>query len=174
MSRLEELIQQFCPDGVEYKQLSKAATMSRGVRVVKKQLSIDGFPVYQNSMTPLGYFEKSNCPANTTFIIAAGAAGEIGYSRTPFWAADDCFYFVCPENLISRYLYYTLQHQQTYIFSNVRKASVPRISRTVIENIKIPLPPSLSSGRSSASWIPLRNSRRNSRRGRSSMSTIKA
>jgi type I restriction enzyme S subunit len=32
-------------------------------------------------MTPLGYYEKSNYPANTVFIIDAGAAGEIGYSR---------------------------------------------------------------------------------------------
>lgn len=117
------------------------ATIRRGVRVVKNQLSEEsGYPVYQNSMTPLGYYENSNCAADTTFIIAAGAAGEIGYSSTAFWAADDCYYFDCTENIQSKYLYYALCCQQKYILSKVRKASVPRLSRTTIENLAIPVP----------------------------------
>ena len=91
-------------------------------------------------MTPLGHYAQSNCPANTTFIIAAGAAGEIGYSATDFWAADDCYYLVCPDNLNSRYVYYALLCQQQYISSRVRRASVPRLGRSVIENIIIPIP----------------------------------
>lgn len=144
MSRLDELIAELCPNGVEYKTLGEVVVISRGVRVVKSQLSEDAegkYPVYQNSMTPLGYFAESNCPSGTTFIISAGAAGEIGYSDSAFWAADDCCYFKCPENLSSRYLYHALQCQQDFIFSRVRKASVPRLARTVIEKLKIPLPP---------------------------------
>ena len=92
MSKLEKLIQELCPNGVEYKTLSEIAEITRGIRVVRNQLTEQGeYPVYQNSMTPLGYYEKSNCLANTTFIIAAGAAGEIGFSSVEFWAADDCF-----------------------------------------------------------------------------------
>lgn len=115
--------------------------MARGVRVVRSQLTVDGkFPVYQNSMTPLGYYAESNCSENTTFIISAGAAGEIGYSRKPFWAADDCWYFICHESLNSRFLYYFLQCQRQFILSNVRRASVPRLSRSVIDNMLIPIP----------------------------------
>ena len=56
MSRLDELIQELCPNGVEYKKLSKVTKIERGKRVVKKQLSQDsGFPVFQNSLTPMGY-----------------------------------------------------------------------------------------------------------------------
>ena len=91
-------------------------------------------------MTPLGYYEKSNCPANTAFVIGAGAAGEIGYSKVPFWAADDCYYISCPDTLNSRYVYYALLCQSAYISSRVRRASVPRLSRTVIENLIIPVP----------------------------------
>ncbi|OUQ25087.1 restriction endonuclease subunit S [Lachnoclostridium sp. An131] len=128
--------------GVIFVRLSDIATISRGVRVVRSQLNTEGlYPVYQNSMTPLGYYEKSNCPENTTFIIAAGAAGEIGYSRTEFWAADDCFYLECPDNLNSRYVYYALLCQQQYISSRVRRSSVPRLSRTDIESVVVPVPP---------------------------------
>lgn len=125
-----------------YKKLGDIATISRGVRVVRSQLNTEGtYPVFQNSMTPLGYYEKSNFPANTTFIIAAGAAGEIGYSHIDFWAADDCYYLDCPEALNSRYVYYALLCQQPYISSRVRRASVPRLGRSVVERITIPVPP---------------------------------
>ena len=108
---------------------------------MKKQLSTNcGYPVYQNSLTPLGFYDHFNCPKNTTYVISAGAAGEIGYSNVPFWAADDCLHIECPKYLNSRFLYYALMCQQKSIYSKVRKASIPRLSKTVIENIIIPLP----------------------------------
>lgn len=36
MSRLEELIQELCPDGVEYKKLGDVAEISRGGNFQKK------------------------------------------------------------------------------------------------------------------------------------------
>lgn len=125
----------------EYATLKDIATVSRGIRVVKKQLETTGnIPVYQNSMTPLGYYEKSNCKSNTTFVIGAGAAGEIGFSSVKFWAADDCYYFVCSEKILDRFLYYALLCQYTFIKLQVRKASIPRLARSVIENLKILVP----------------------------------
>ena len=142
MTKLDRLIAELCPDGVEYVKLNDVAPPQRGIRVVRSQLALNGgYPVYQNSMTPLGYYEESNCPANTAFVISAGAAGEVGYSTVDFWAADDCFYFLCPEKLQSRYLYYSLMCQREYLLSRVRRASVPRLARSVIEQLKIPLPP---------------------------------
>ena len=109
--------------------------------MVKSQLTEEGnYPVFQNSMTPLGYYDNSNYLADTAFVISAGAAGEVGYSYKDFWAADDCLCFTCSNKLLSRYLYYALLCKQEYLFSRVRKASVPRLSRTVVEQLKIPLP----------------------------------
>lgn len=142
MSKLEKLIQELCPDGVEYKKLGEAITIKRGVRVVKSQLTENGkYPVYQNSLTPLGFYEKSNVEENTTFVIVAGAAGEIGYSCVDFWAADDCFYFSCGENILNKYIYYVLMRNKPTLLSKVRKASIPRLSRSAIEQLIIPIPP---------------------------------
>ena len=44
MSRLEELIRQLCPDGVEYKELGAVATISRGGNFQKKDYVENGFP----------------------------------------------------------------------------------------------------------------------------------
>ena len=142
MSRLEELIQELCPDGVEYKELSDAVRIMRGKRVVRRQLLDEGrYPVFQNSLTPLGYYNECNCSADTAYIIVAGAAGEIGYSYVDFWAADDCFYFRGEPDVQSRYLYHVLLQQQPILYAKVRKASIPRLSRTAIEKLKIPVPP---------------------------------
>ena len=126
---------------VEIYNLADITDIVRGKRVVRSQLSEnEGYPVYQNSMVPLGYYDQYNVSKDTTFIIAAGAAGEIGYSYNKFWAADDCFYFKCDDRLIDRYLYHSLMNKQDEIKRRVRKASIPRISRESIEKIKIPLP----------------------------------
>lgn len=142
MTKLDELIQKLCPNGVEHTCLKKCVTIMRGTRVVKSQLTeTDEYPVFQNCLTPMGYYEKFNCEEKTTFIIAAGAAGEIGYSTTKFWAADDCFYFICPQEIESCFLYHNLLQQQSFILSKVRRASIPRLAREVIENLSIPVPP---------------------------------
>lgn len=126
---------------IKYMSLAEVVDIHRGVRVTKNQLAVDGqYPVYQNSLTPLGYYSRYNCKADKTFIIAAGAAGEIGYSSIDFWAADDCFYFDCSKKLDDRYLYHALLCQHKSIKSKVRKASIPRISRSEIEKIVVPIP----------------------------------
>lgn len=142
MSKLQELIQRLCPNGVEYKKLGEVAEVRRGVRVVKQELAESGnIPVYQNSLKALGYYSDSNSSAYTTFIIAAGAAGDIGFSDEPFWAADDCF-VICPvKDINDKYVYYCLQNNQIVLKSQVRKASIPRLSRTAVEKFLIPVPP---------------------------------
>lgn len=122
--------------------MGELGIINRGKRVVKSQLKAQGiYPVYQNSLQSLGYFDNSNVKAETTFMITAGAAGEIGYSDCAFWAADDCYYFNCPRDLLDdKFLYHSLVNQQNKIFSQVRKASVPRLGRSSVENILIAIP----------------------------------
>ena len=141
MSKLERLIQQYCPDGVEYVKLDSVANICRGTRVVKSQLSDKGFPVYQNCLTPMGYFERSNCNAGITFVICGGAAGNVGYTDVECWAADDCEFIIGNHQVINRYIYYYLMTKQNYLLSKVRKASIPRLSPSIIKDLEIPVPP---------------------------------
>ena len=100
MNKIERMLQELCPDGVEYKKLGEVCEIQRGVRVTKQQLSENGaYPVYQNSLIPLGKYDKSNQPTGTPFIIIGGAAGDIAYSDVDFWAADDCLCLGCLDNL---------------------------------------------------------------------------
>lgn len=130
------------PQGkVEWKVLEEVVEIKRGKRLIKNQLEKTGkYAVYQNCMIPLGYYHKNNVIADTTFIISAGSAGEIGYSDVDFWAADDVYYFVTKNDLKSRFLYHFLITQQQKIYSQVRRSSVPRLSKTAFEKLLIPIP----------------------------------
>ena len=114
---------------VEWKVLEEVVEIKRGKRLIKNQLEKTGkYAVYQNCMIPLGYYHKNNVIADTTFIISAGSAGEIGYSDVDFWAADDVYYFVTKNDLKQK------------IYSQVRRSSVPRLSKTAFEKLLIPIP----------------------------------
>ncbi|MCB4929215.1 restriction endonuclease subunit S [Streptococcus mutans] len=120
--------------------LGSVCSISRGKRLVRSQLNENGkYPVYQNSLIPLGYFDEANEEAGTTFIISAGAAGEIGFSAQPFWKADDVW-TMSSESINQRFLYHTLLTNQSRIKDQVRRASIPRLSKNVIENLIICLP----------------------------------
>lgn len=142
MSKIETLVTALCPDGVEYRKLGEVANIKRGTRVVKKNLSTsEGYPVFQNSLTPLGYHTDFNEPPGTPFVICAGAAGEIGYSESEYWAADDCYSIECSEALDSKYTLHSLLRSQGTLKAQVRKASIPRLSKDVVARLEIPVPP---------------------------------
>ena len=140
-SKLQDLINRLCPNGVEYRKLGEVCDVCRGVRVVKSQLSETGkYAVYQNSLKPLGYHSEANCSGGTAFVIGAGAAGEVGYCAEEFWAADDCYYLNGKGKVVGRFLYYVLTSNQGYLASRVRKASIPRLARGFVEDLIIPVP----------------------------------
>jgi type I restriction enzyme S subunit len=63
LSYLEKLLE----GEVEWLFLSEIVELKRGKRLVKSQLSDVGkYAVYQNSMTPLGYYHQSNTSTDTT------------------------------------------------------------------------------------------------------------
>lgn len=116
--------------------------LSRGKRVVKSQLSENkGYPVYQNSLRPLGFYSESNRQAKQSIIICAGAAGDIAFIDVDFWAADDAYTLTTEVEISDKFLYYVLLSKQSIIKSKVRKASIPRLSKTHLERIEFYLPP---------------------------------
>jgi len=122
-------------------EVGQVVNLQRGKRLVRNQLTTSGsFPVYQNSLTPLGYFTHSNRGKETNFVICAGAAGEIGYSDRDFWAADDVYTLETLDNIADKFMYYVLLSKQDRLKSQVRKASIPRLSKDAIDKVTFYLP----------------------------------
>ena len=121
--------------------VGQVVNLKRGKRLVRKQLTTSGsVPVYQNSLASLGYYTESNRVKNTSFVICAGAAGEIGYSAMDFWAADDVYTLATSDNISDKFMYYVLLSKQDRLKSQVRKASIPRLSKDAIDKVTFYLP----------------------------------
>jgi len=147
MSRLEELINQHCPDGVEYRTIASLSKVQRGKRLTKDKLSASSsvthpFPVFHGGIEPLGYYDNSNRSADTVMVINVGAsAGTVAYSDVEFWSSDGCFCISHSVKINDRFLYYVLKNDEFYFQSKVRKAGIPTLDNFIVEDYEIPVPP---------------------------------
>lgn len=143
MSRLKELIQELCPDGVVYKTIQETVGVNRGRRLIKSQLSEDGeYEVYHGSKDSiLGKYNQYNAPANTTIVVNTGGIGGVKFLDKPFWCSDGSFWLGQSDEIHSKYLYYCLSGYEDYFYSQKRVGGVPTIDRSVIEKFEIPVPP---------------------------------
>ena len=143
MTHIEQMIQDMCPNGVEFKTLGEVCGVRRGKRLTKSELSDNAkYPVYHGGIEPLGFYKEYNREAETVMVINVGAsAGTIGYSKEPFWSSDGCFCLGHSNTVIARFLYYYLQTREKEIKSRVRYAGIPTLDGFVVENFEIPLPP---------------------------------
>lgn len=143
MSKLEKLIQQYCPDGVEYLKLDSVCSVMRGKRLTKSQLTSDGkYKVFHGGIEPIGFFDEWNREGNTTMVINVGAsAGTIGYSSEKFWSSDGCFCLSQSDLISGKFLFYYFQTIEHYLMSKVRRAGIPTLDGKILEDLEIPVPP---------------------------------
>ncbi|MEG0634563.1 MAG: restriction endonuclease subunit S [Pseudomonas sp.] len=141
MSRVSFIDKLLCGMTVKWVEVGELIPPRRGRRLVRSELEEAGaYAVYQNSLKPLGYYHECNVPAGAAFVVVAGAAGDIGFSDAPFWAADDVYFFSVADAVNNKYLYHFLLAKRHEILSQVRRASVPRLSIAAIEKLLIPIP----------------------------------
>lgn len=143
MSKLEELIEQYCPDGVEYARLGDVLSVNRGKRLTKTQLSDDGkYFVYHGSKdTPLGKYSQFNVKGKTTIVVNTGGIGGVKFCDENFWCSDGSFWIGHSSLLNDKYVYYYLSPKESYFASQKRVGGVPTIDRSTVENVEIPIPP---------------------------------
>lgn len=138
MNILEEI--QNCP--VEWKELGEVCEIVRGVRITKKELIEEGFPVVSGGTSFMGYTNKYNREANTITIAQYGTAGYVDWQTEKFWANDVCFSVYPQKSILNRFLYYFLKNRQNYLYDISNKTAVPySISKEKILRIKMPIPP---------------------------------
>ena len=143
MSRINELINELCPCGVEYKKLSDLLQVNRGRRLTKNQLIANGkYEVYHGSKdTPLGKFDKYNTPGDTVNVVNTGGIGGVKYLKDNFWCSDGSFSIGHSNSINNKFLFHYLSQYEDYFLSQKRIGGVPTIDRSVIENVKIPVVP---------------------------------
>lgn len=138
MNILEEI--QNCP--VEWKELGEVVEIVRGVRITKKELLEEGYPVVSGGTSFMGYTNEYNREKNTITIAQYGTAGYVNWQTEKFWANDVCFSVYPTEPIVNKYLYYFLKNKQDYLYEISNRTAVPySISKEKILRIKIPVLP---------------------------------
>ncbi|MGL5724790.1 restriction endonuclease subunit S [Cetobacterium sp.] len=141
MSKLEQLINELCPDGVEYKLLKDISIMKRGVSITKKDLTEGDIPVISGGKEPAYYCDKYNREDETITVAGSGAgAGYVQYWNKPIFVCD-AFSIKAIETNSTKYLFYFLQNIQKYIYSTKQGSGIPHVYISSIEKVSIPLPP---------------------------------
>lgn len=145
MKNLETLIQELCPDGVEFVKLRDVCEIKTGKGITQKDCSeSDKYPVYSGGKEPMGYYKEFNRNANTVTVSRVGAyAGFVNYVTEDFYLNDKCF-SVLPkkdEDINSKYLYYKLKALECSIINMQSGGGVPTINTKKVGSLEIPLPP---------------------------------
>lgn len=144
MNKVEELIQQLCPEGVEYKELGDVVVIVKGKQLNKELLTdIGTYPAYNGGISFSGFTDNYNYDENTIIISQGGAsAGFVNFITTKFYANAPC-YVVLPNNevVINRYVYHFLKLNQERLTEKQHGAGIPALKTSEIAKLLIPIPP---------------------------------
>ena len=140
-TKVEQLIQQYCPDGVEYKALGKACLMERGTSATKGTMQSGEIPVISGGRQPAFYCNQSNRTGETITVAGSGAgAGYVQYWNEPIFVCD-AFSIKGNDGLMTKYAYYYLTSIQERIYSTKKGGGVPHVHISSIDKFEIPVPP---------------------------------
>ena len=146
MSKLEQLINELCPDGVEYKRIDEICTITRG-RVMSKDYIRDNqgeYPVYSSQTENNGELGKILTydfdGEYLTWTTDGANAGSVFYRNGKFSVTNVCGLIKVASNLIStKFLYHILAIKAPkYVNKGMGN---PKLMSNVVSRIKIPVPP---------------------------------
>jgi len=143
MSKLEELIQKYCPDGVEYVKLSDFCEIKTGKGITKKDSDDKGeYPIISGGVTPMGHYHIYNREGNTVTVSRVGAnAGLVSFIEKRFYLNDKCFSVIPSNNTNTKFLYYLLSAKEDAIKGMQSEGGIPTINTQKVGSVEIPIPP---------------------------------
>lgn len=144
MTKLDKLIQELCPDGVIYRNVSDVAGVSIGEFVHKSKQNPDGkYPVYNGGTSNTGYYDDYNRTANKIIISARGAnAGFVNRVFTNYWSGNSCYTVdITDKNLDWNFTFYWFKSNELSLLGEQQKGGIPAVSKKQVERFRIPVPP---------------------------------
>ncbi|MBO4597049.1 MAG: restriction endonuclease subunit S [Bacteroidaceae bacterium] len=144
MNGLQQLINQLCPNGVEWETLGKLCEINKGEQLNKENMSeVGSYPVINGGICPSGYVEVYNQPKDTITISQGGAsAGYVNWMKTEFWAGAHCYVVIPNKEIVSnRYVYHYVKSIESKLQECQYGAGIPALAKKTVEQVQIPLPP---------------------------------
>ena len=125
--------------------LSAICNIVKGKQVNGEELSEKGkYYVMNGGITPSGYYDQCNTPANTISISEGGnSCGYVQYNKSSFWSGGHCYTLqdIC-SGVEPQYLFHYLKRYESNIMKLRIGTGLPNIQKKDLENFRIELPPS--------------------------------
>ena len=151
MSRLSELLEELCPDGVEYKKLGEILSRHKGIAITAGRMKELHTPDGEIRIFAAGntYADVMASDVDWDGIIREPAIivksrGNIGfeYYTKPFSHKNEMWSYTANHTFTSlKYVYYVLEQNVTYFQNKAKTGKLPQISISDTENYEIPVPP---------------------------------
>ena len=146
MSKLQELIDHLCPNGVEFKSLSAVMIpLIKGTLKISDLIENGKYPVINSGRELYGYYDRFNNEAPAITIAARGEyAGWVSFFEERFWAGGLCYPYKSKDEtkVATKFIYYWLKNQERDIMDNlVARGSIPALNKADIDKYSIPIPP---------------------------------
>ena len=145
MRKVEKLINELCPNGIEKLLMKEVANVSIGEFIHKnKQNDSFPYPVYNGGISNTGYYEEYNNEGKKVLISARGAnAGFVNKIEGRYWAGNSCYSISVKDEskLDWNYLYYYMKNNESKLLDKQQTGSIPSISKKQIEEFKVFVPP---------------------------------
>ena len=148
MNKLEKLIAQLCPNGVEYKKIKDVYKRLKGTPITAAKMkeieNPDGeIKIFAGGKTVIDAAEDDIPNANITRVPAVlvqsrGVIDAIYYDK-PFTFKNEMWAYTADEKLSVKFLYYVLKNNMEYFRTAASgMGSMPQISLSVTEEFTIP------------------------------------
>ena len=145
-NKIEKIIAELCPNGVEFKELGDVCVIKTGQSVNKIDIANNPgeFPVINSGREPLGFIGKYNTENDPIGITTRGAGvGSITWCEGKYFRGNlNYSVTIIDHNKISvRFLYYLLLQDQAGIQQLATYQGIPALNKSNLEKLIIPLPP---------------------------------
>ena len=125
--------------------LSAICNIVKGKQVNGEELSEKGkYYVMNGGITPSGYYDQCNTPANTISVSEGGnSCGYVQYNKSSFWSGGHCYTLQdITTGVDTQYLFHYLKRYESNIMNLRIGTGLPNIQKKDLENFRIALPPS--------------------------------
>ena len=138
MSEIKRLIEELCPEGVEWKKLGEVAKIMNGKDY--KTFPFGNIPVFGTGGI-MTYIDTYAYDKPSVLLPRKGSIDKIYYVDVPFWTVDTIYWTKIDDTLIiPKFLYFFIS-TINLVRLNTGTGAIPSLTQAVLNKIEIPVPP---------------------------------
>lgn len=141
MNRIEEMLRELCPDGVEYRPLGEVASIRTGAKPSVLE-DCGRFSYVNGGVKESGRTQESNARGGVVTIPSRGSVGIASYQFSDFWLGPLCYEVRADVGLMeARFLFHFLKSVERSLIALQQTGSIPALNKKELIGFKVPVPP---------------------------------